>query len=525
MGTLGIGTRRMAVATLGAPMLISVVTTVVPTIHLERLPAADAAEISAVTDDSRLAARGVVFVARAGTKTDGAAYLSDAVGRGVSAVLVRPGIDVPDGPAVLVADDPARAGAQLAEVLAGSPSKALRLAAVTGTNGKTTIAFLIQQLCARAGLKCGLAGTVLVDDGATRSAAKLTTPTAWELSPLLARMVGNGCAAAAIEASSHALAQGRLAGVSPSVAVFTNLTGDHLDYHGSMEAYADAKAILFEGLDADATAIVNADDPHAERMVRDCRARVVRCAVDPVGSGGGRVRDDSDWAIAEVLDRGARGCRLHLRLPAFDATITVPLVGVHNAMNALQAAAAAIAMGVEPADAVAALESASAPPGRLEPVTPFDAPFSVLVDYAHTDDALDSVLRALRPVIPSGARLIVVFGCGGDRDRTKRPRMAAAACRHGDLVIVTSDNPRTEPPEAIIDEVMSGVPSDAAATIRREADRARAIEMAVDAAAPGDVVIIAGKGHETEQIVGSERRPFDDRLVAAAAFERRAVPR
>jgi UDP-N-acetylmuramoyl-L-alanyl-D-glutamate--2,6-diaminopimelate ligase len=366
-------------------------------------------------------------------------------------------------------------------------------------------------MLAAAGQKCGLVGTVVTDDGRGERPSSLTTPSATQIADLLSRMVRHGCTAAAMEVSSHALDQSRVAGVQFACAVFTNLTGDHLDYHGSMEAYAAAKSRLFSALDRAAVAIVNSDDPAHARMARDCGARVIRCSVS----------DASADCVARVRRMRPDGmvCAMHGPWGVFD--VDLPLAGRHNAMNALQALAAASALGVPAAQLERALATCAAPPGRLEPVSVPEDGISVLVDYAHTDDALLNVLRALRQTLEPGGRIISVFGCGGDRDRTKRPRMAAIACAHSDAVIVTSDNPRTEDPAAIVRDILSGVPEACGAEVETLLDRAEAIARAIQVAKPGDAVIIAGKGHEDYQIVGTERRPFDDRVVARAALAAR----
>ena len=304
-----------------------------------------------------------------------------------------------------------------------------------------------------------------------------------------------------------------------SVGVFSNLTGDHLDYHGTMERYAAAKARLFAMLPPEGTAIVNRDDPWHEAMLRDCRAPVLRCSV-----GQGDAPPDPAAACTAHIHESRLGWQdTSFRGPWGDVRTRLPLVGRHNAMNALQAAAAASAIGVPPEAIRAALGACAAPPGRLEPVTVPDDPFAVLVDYAHTDDALLNVLTALRPLVGPGGNLVTVFGCGGDRDRTKRPRMMRVACERSDRVVVTSDNPRTEDPEAIIDEVMAGRPAGGATSVARQVDRARAIGMAVGEARPGDIVLIAGKGHEDYQVIGTRKTPFDDRIVAREALGRGTV--
>ncbi len=492
-------------------------------------------DIAFVTDDSRRAAPGCLFVARGGHSADGRRFAADAVAAGAVAVMhvgEDPLTGVPEAEGVLrlpmpEGTDLGRFAGVLADRIEGCPSQWLDLVGVTGTNGKTTITFLVQQFLAAAGRRCGTIGTVQIDDGHEVKVADLTTPSGIDTAAALGRMVRNGCTACAMEVSSHALDQGRADALRFRVAMFTNLTGDHLDYHGTMEAYAQAKARLFRQLPPDGTAIVNADDPWHATMLAACEAPAIRCAVRGEGEPAG---------AAPLADCTAT---IHeARLGWQDATfagpwgavrVRLPVVGRHNAMNALQAAAAAWTLGV-PASAIEhALATCAAPPGRLEPVTATADPFAVLVDYAHTDDALRNVLSAMRPLVGAGGRLVTVFGCGGDRDRTKRPRMMAVACEWSDRVIVTSDNPRTEDAESIIDEVLAGRPDRSGAgravDVVRQSDRARAIAMAVTDARPGDIVIIAGKGHEDYQIIGKEKRPFDDRVEARRALGQDDRPR
>ena len=464
--------------------------------------------IGGLTDDSRLVSPGDLFVARSGLRVEGLKYVARAIDGGAAAVLTSDAPHLPESVCALHADDPGRVLADLAERFFGSPSRRLDLIGITGTNGKTTTASLAQQILLHAGRRCGLIGTIEIDDGARRTPAELTTPGCVEFSRLLGRMAGNGCTACVSEVSSHALQQHRVSGHRFAAGVFTNLTGDHLDYHGTMEAYAAAKARLFESLDADAFAIVNADDPASNCMLDQCRARVLRCTT----SGG-----DAECR-ASIFDSAIAGTQLEMDGPWGGMTVRLPLVGRHNACNALEAAAVAWALGV-PSDTIqSALEHCTSPQGRLEPVMSAESDMTVLVDYAHTDDALDNVLRALRPLIPDGRRLRVVFGCGGDRDRTKRPRMARVACRWADDVIITSDNPRTENPRSIVDEILSGVPHDCLGRTCAEVDRRAAIRLAIDRSESGDVVLIAGKGHETYQILGTIKHPFDDRQEARKAL-------
>jgi len=467
--------------------------------------------ITAVTDDSRRVTPGSVFVARRGTSTDGARYIAEAAGRGAAAVLTDAqgaGAAAPPGdggPVVLIADDPARLGVELANRLRGWPATKLTTIAVTGTNGKTTTVHMIRHLLSAAGRRCGLIGTIEIDDGRDCRPSDLTTPGALEVIDHLARMVEHGCKACVMEASSHALDQGRVDPSLFSAAVFTNLSGDHLDYHGDMATYAAAKARLFEGLGPTSVAVINADDPSARRMSGGCRGIVRRYTLGVAAMAECR---------ATVLETSARATRCRLDGPWGRLHVALPLVGSHNVANLAAAATTVSALGVDLLSIADAVEALPPVPGRLERVTLRGAapPFEVLVDYAHTPDALANVLRALRPL--TRGRLRVLFGCGGDRDATKRPRMAAVACELADAVTITSDNPRTEDPQQIIAQIVAGVGKADRGRVRIEADRASAIRQVIDEADAGDVVLIAGKGHEDYQIIGTEKRPFDDRAVA-----------
>jgi UDP-N-acetylmuramoyl-L-alanyl-D-glutamate--2,6-diaminopimelate ligase len=485
-----------------------------------------------LTEDSRTVVPGSLFVARSGTKADGKAFLEQALGAGAVAVLTDDaGLSVPAGFDVPVAysADVERACGLMAERFYGSPGSKLKLVGVTGTNGKTTTTYLVWQLLNGAGTRCGLIGTVVVDDGVEVAPAHMTTPPAIEISRTLSMMVEGGCQAAALEVSSHALDQKRADALPFAAAVFTNLTGDHLDYHKTMEEYAAAKARLFESLAPGAAAIVNAMDAASARMVRDCKANILRCGV---GVG------NFDCA-AEILDESTAGMQLKLTGPWGSVQEMVPLIGRYNAMNVLQAVAACHVLGLPAREIARRLPRLNAPPGRLERVTePGDA-FSVFVDYAHSDDSLRNVLAAAGAVMSGrrhatglvhaaagapvdkaeGGKLWVVFGCGGERDRTKRPRMGLGAATLADRAIITNDNPRSERPGDIVDEIMAGIPPELKAKVLVQIDRAKAIRMAIEAASPGDVIVIAGKGHETEQILpdgagGTIRTHFDDREIA-----------
>lgn len=504
------------------------------------LPAPRAVRICDVTEDSRTVVPGSLFIARSGLNADGKKFIAAAVRSGAVGVLTDdPHLRRDDVP-VVFSPDIALASAQLAERFYGNPSRRVRLVGVTGTNGKTTTTYLIWQMLNAANMRCGLIGTVVVDDGVEVGPAAMTTPPALELSRSIGVMAEAGVKAAALEVSSHALDQKRTDALRVEVGVFTNLTGDHLDYHKTMERYAAAKARLFEMLPREGLAVVNAADGATARMLQDCKARVLACAP----ADGPRTPMAS--ATSEILDAGLWGMRLKLQGPWGVIEPRVGLIGKYNAMNLLQAACVAHEMGLDAGAILHGAESVAPPPGRLECVSAPGDEISVFVDYAHSDDSLRNVLAevggqmpgrrhvggrvlaAAGGVTPGGpqARLWAVFGCGGDRDKTKRPRMGAAAGELADVVIVTSDNPRTERPGDIIDQILAGIAAGNRSKVSVQADRARAIAHAIEHAAPGDVVVIAGKGHETEQILpdgsgGTLRTHFDDREVARAALRER----
>lgn len=502
--------------------------------------AADGLRICDITEDSRTVMPGSLFVARKGERADGNAFIAAAVSAGASAILsddpavrLPAGVD-PSGRVVLLTSRSLPgAVAAMAERFFDNPSSRLAMVGITGTKGKTTCAYLTRQLLSAGGGKCGLIGTVCIDDGVEVAPALLTTPPALELSRTIARMVDAGCTACVMETSSHALEQGRVAALAYRVGVFTNLGHDHLDYHGTVEAYASAKARLFAMLPDAArggVAVVNADDPWCEAMVKDCRARVVRCSMK---SRPGVASPPVDCS-ARIVSESPAGTVIDVHAPftgGRPAQVFLPLVGVHNVMNALQAACAAHACGVDGRVIAEALAVASAPPGRMEPVTGADAPFTVYVDYAHTPDSLAAVLTVARRAVEAegrGGRVLALFGCGGDRDPSKRPRMGAAGAGLADVVFITSDNPRREDPVEIIRQIVGGVPPSQRAALRVEADRRTAIEAAVSECREGDVLLLAGKGHEDYQILsdnagGTRKIHFDDREQAIAALRARNV--
>ncbi len=465
---------------------------------------------SRVAYDSRRVGAGDVFVAVRGQHVDGHAHVAGAAARGAAAAVVErrvaeaalPQIEVPDA---------RRALAILACEEAGHPSRELVMAGVTGTNGKTTTTYLLRSVLEARGERVGLIGTVAYEFGGERGPAPHTTPEAPELQRQLRAWRDAGATAVVMEVSSHALALDRAYGTAFDTGVFTNLTQDHLDFHGTLEAYREAKARLFRaGTRGDRTkrfvGAFNVSDP-AGRWIRE------RADDRGIGYGG-------DAATAEVWAEDVRldpdGTRLRIREGRAAQPVSLRLRGGFNVMNALAAYAGARALEVAAPAIARGLESVARVPGRLDPVE-CGQPFQVLVDYAHTPDALERALEAVRAFRPR--RLLCVFGCGGDRDRGKRPLMGAVAARLADQVILTSDNPRSERPEAILAEIEAGTRG--AEHVRTVADRREAIGAAVGACAAGDALLIAGKGHETYQIIGSETLPFDDREVAVDALRRR----
>ncbi|MBL8876891.1 MAG: UDP-N-acetylmuramoyl-L-alanyl-D-glutamate--2,6-diaminopimelate ligase [Phycisphaerae bacterium] len=486
-----------------------------------------------VTEDSRTVLPGSLFVARAGAKSDGRAFVRQALKAGAGAILCArgSGIDLEaeggsnQRSAVIEAEDVELAAAVLAETFYGNPSSKLRCIGVTGTNGKTTTTWLLWRLLNGADKRAGLIGTVVIDDGNEVARAEMTTPPAIEISRTMSVMVESGCKFAAMEVSSHSLAQKRVAGLTFGIGAFTNLTQDHLDFHKTMEAYGKTKSELFRMLPPGGLAVVNAGDGAAEQMLGVCGARSVRCV-----EVEGNAKPPADGASVRILEMDRSGMKLGLTgaFGAFD--VWVPLIGSFNAMNVLQAVVCASECGMNAQQIVQGCSRLDAPPGRLERVpTRADEPL-VIVDFAHTEDGLRNALSTVSRVKGDG-RLIAVFGCGGDKDRTKRPKMGRVASEIADVAIVTSDNPRTERPGAIVDAVLEGVQDKDRAKVSVQVDRRRAIFHALSFAKANDIVVIAGKGHETEQILpdgqgGTVTHHFDDREVAREAIaERRAAVR
>ncbi|MFO1045901.1 MAG: UDP-N-acetylmuramoyl-L-alanyl-D-glutamate--2,6-diaminopimelate ligase [Planctomycetaceae bacterium] len=450
-------------------------------------------------DNSHDVCPGSLFAAISGSKADGRQYIDDAIAHGATSLLVdRPltGVSIPQ----CIVSDVRSAFSRLCEALAGDPSRRLDVVGVTGTNGKTTTTWLIRSLLARASQRCGILGTVEYSDGLTTETSTLTTPASRPLARWLGRMVANGTRRAAIELSSHALDQRRAAGIELEAAILTNITQDHFDYHGDFESYRQAKSKIMELVRPGGLIALNMDDPGTWSL----RDRVH----DSVSFTSFGLKPDADVS-AQVREESLQGTRFRISIHGRSLDCATTMIGRHNISNCLAAAAAAAHLCVSPEDIVAGIEQFRCVPGRLERIQ-CGQPFDVFVDYAHTDDALRRCLQSLRSITPG--KLICVFGAGGDRDRSKRPLLGRAASL-SDVAIVTSDNPRSEDPRRIIDEIVAGMSGSKTEPVI-EPDRANAIATAFHIAEPGDCVLLAGKGHETEQVIGNRRLPFDDRQVA-----------
>ena len=470
------------------------------------------ASISAIAYDSRRVVPGAVFVALKGLRADGGAFAEQAAQRGAIAIVSEsPRLDGVRIPWIAVSD--ARLSlALLADRFFNHPSRRMPVIGVTGTNGKTTTSYLLASILDAAKLRAGMLGTVAYRIGGEDREASRTTPEAPDVQQLLNEMLEHGCKSAVMEVSSHALSLKRVDGMRFAAAVFTNLTRDHLDFHEDMEAYFAAKRRLFEMLPADAPGVINIDDPRGPALVEIC-TRPVTYAINAAA-------DVAPGPIEMTLS----GLRFDVTTPQGTARISSKLVGRPNVYNILAATATAVSIDVPIAAIEAGVSGLSGVPGRFEVVSTPGDEVTVVVDYAHTDDALRNLLETARPL--SAKRLITVFGCGGDRDRSKRPLMGMVAARLSDVVVITSDNPRSEEPARIIEEIERGIPAGSQASSRSPVveslvDRAAAIERAVAIAAPGDVVLVAGKGHEKYQQIGDRVLPFDDGEVARAALAKR----
>ena len=474
-------------------------------------------DVLSVAYDSRHVTPGTLFVAIRGFKTDGHRYIMDAVSRGASALIIEgetngnviPSVPIP----VLTVSDSREAIARVAINYYGDPSRKLKVIGVTGTNGKTTTTYLIRAILEGAGHRTGLIGTVSYAYGDKTFPSVHTTPEAMEFQGLLREMGDNRCEFVVTEVSSHALALKRVHGTEFSTALFTNLTQDHLDFHADMENYFQAKALLFSGMTPGNRAIINSDDPYGRRLTGMTKGPVYTYGVD-------RESDIHAKDIRLSMD----GLEFNAATPAGRIRIKSGLVGIYNVYNILGAIGAGLSCNIPLEKIAAGIASVSSIPGRFEKIDS-GMGFGVVVDYAHTEDALRLLLKAAAGFVER--KIITLFGCGGDRDRGKRPLMGKAAIELSDYVIVTSDNPRTENPQRIMDEIEAGVREAMRAPVRRAAgyklilDRGTAIEEAVQMAKEGDLVVVAGKGHECYQIIGNKKLHFDDREEIKKAIVQR----
>jgi UDP-N-acetylmuramoyl-L-alanyl-D-glutamate--2,6-diaminopimelate ligase len=475
---------------------------------LSRTSIADV-DVRSLTHDSRQVGRGDVFVALKGLKTAGTDFAADAISRGAVAVFADEPPAQSAGVPWVVVNDARQAMARLADEFYGHPSQSIRVVGITGTNGKTTTAYLLRAVFEAAGIKTGLLGTVTYLVGDREVAASRTTPESPDVQRMFRTMVDSGCGACVMEVSSHALALRRVDETKFAAGVFTNLTRDHLDYHGDMESYFAAKRRLFEMLPGGAPGVINLDDPRGEQL-RPAATRPVTYAIAKPAD-----------VTPGPLSFSWKGLEFDVKTPQGPVHVKSRLVGRPNVSNILATVATAAALDVPRTAIEQGLANLEGVPGRFQVVSDSRDPITVVVDYAHTDDALKNLLETARPL--AQRRVITLFGCGGDRDRTKRPLMGAVAARLSDVVVITSDNPRSEDPVRIIEEIKRGVqtPSDPDATrFFTIVDRKEAIQLAIKTAEPGDLVLLAGKGHEKTQVIGSRELPFDEVAIVREALER-----
>jgi UDP-N-acetylmuramoyl-L-alanyl-D-glutamate--2,6-diaminopimelate ligase len=464
-------------------------------------------EISKVQYDSRKIQRSDCFVAIKGTASDGQTFIQSAINQGAKVVVLQDDKVLPDalcmhaGVIKVIVPDSRRALAIMSENYFGHPSKKLKLIGITGTNGKTTTSHLVKSILEAGGEKVGLIGTIEYKIGEQIISATHTTPESLELNELFALMVENNCTSISMEVSSHALDQSRVYGLDFDVAVFTNLTQDHLDYHVTMGNYFEAKKILFSYLKPSSCAVINQDDQWGIQLLRSVGVRKISYGINSVAD-----------VFAKEVRLSINGTTFVINNDQRECTVSIPLIGTFNVYNVLAAYAAGIALGLSQEQILTGIRNLKNVRGRFERIAS-PAGWTAIIDYAHTPDALENCLKTIHDVLPktNRGRIITVFGAGGDRDKTKRPMMGSIAGDYSDLVIVTSDNPRTEVPETIIDDIMRGITNHA--KVLREVDRQTAIERAIKSAQRGDVVLIAGKGHEDYQIIGKEKKHFSDREV------------
>jgi UDP-N-acetylmuramoyl-L-alanyl-D-glutamate--2,6-diaminopimelate ligase len=462
-------------------------------------------EVRGIQYDSRKVGRDFLFIAIRGATADGHKFIGEAVKNGAKVVVVEDDTALPDsffmhaGVVKVVVQDARKALAHIAANYYEHPSKKMRLVGVTGTNGKTTTTHLIKSILETAGERVGLIGTIAYSIGGESIPATHTTPESLELNQFLATMVARNCSTAIMEVSSHSLTMQRVYGLDFDVGVFTNLTQDHLDFHSTMDRYFAAKQILFDGLNSSSFAIVNIDDSYGQKIAGHTRAKTLTYSASSAAD-----------VCAREVQLSVRGSEFQVEHAGTRTTVSSFLAGRFNVSNILAAYAAAVALGVPQRKLVEGIENLKTVRGRFEQIVSPEG-WTAIVDYAHTPDALENCLRAVHDILPkeSGGRVITVFGCGGNRDRGKRPQMARIATELSDITVITSDNPRNEDPQFIINEIMVGVVK--GKEVHTEIDRRKAIRMALGLARSGDVVVVAGKGHEIYQVVGTTKNHFDDR--------------
>ncbi len=460
----------------------------------------DDVQVEYITADSRKVTDGTVFVCIAGSHFDGHSVAAEMLEKGAVCVVCERDLGLKNQ---IIVDNTRAAMSIICANFFGNPASKLRLIGITGTNGKTTTAFLIKDMLEKLGKKTGLIGTVKNMAGDKEYPAALTTPESYELHSLLAEMVKEGCEYCVMEVSSQALAQYRVEGLRFAAGVFTNLTRDHLDYHGTFENYTQAKAMLFAVSDI---CILNIDDERAMAMMRNSDGRMVTYSVN---------QNESDYT-AKFIRYKNDGIEYELVTMGYVERVKVAIPGEFTVYNSMAAAVTLIELGFDFSEVLFALSLCKGVKGRIE-VVPTDTPYTVIIDYAHTPDGLDNIISSLRKI--AKGRIITVFGCGGDRDRTKRPLMGEIAAKLSDVVVVTSDNPRTEEPEAIINDILEGVRGNKTKKIV-EVNRTKAIGLALNEANENDIILLAGKGHETYQIIGTEKNHYDEREIVKELLQK-----
>ncbi len=460
--------------------------------------------INGISTDSRKVEKGEVFVAIIGDQADGHNYLTQAVQNGASALIVSKPIstNISEDVIVLSVDDTSAVYADLCSAWFDVPSNKLKLVGITGTNGKTTVATLLYQACTALGFKCGLISTVEYKIHNQTFKSTHTTPDAYRFNQLLNEMANGGCEYVFAEVSSHAVAQKRIYSLHFVGAVFTNLTHDHLDYHGSFTEYRNAKKTFFDELQSTSFAIINSDDKNGRFMIQNCKAHIFNYSL----------RSKKEYS-AKILEQNLLGQLLRIN----QNDLHIRLIGAFNVYNVLAVIGVLEQLGFETDQYLPVLSQIQGAKGRFQSIYNHTRNLVGIVDYAHTPDALENVLKTIQDINEKG-RVIIIFGCGGDRDKTKRPKMGAIASTLSDIVIVTSDNPRTEDPQAIVEDILDGVPKNKSNSIFVNLDRYQAIKMGVQLAQDGDIVLVAGKGHEDYQILSSGKIHFDDYLILQECF-------